>query len=70
MATLKFLTEPDQHPTDDVRDLIERLRTVFPLRPTDNVWDCWRASGRTASPCVCNKHAGWRPTVGGRTVRA
>jgi hypothetical protein len=45
MATLKFLTEPDQHPTDDVRELLERLRAVFRTDPTENVWECWASVG-------------------------
>jgi hypothetical protein len=45
MATLKFLTEADQHLSDEVRDLLERLRAVFRSDPSDNAWDCWVSVG-------------------------
>jgi len=45
MATLKYLTEPDQQTSDEVRDLVERLRTVFRAEGSDNVWNCWASVG-------------------------
>ena len=45
MATLKFLSEPEQHLSDEVRELLERLRAVFRSDPADHVWDCWASIG-------------------------
>jgi hypothetical protein len=45
MATLKFLTEADQQTSDEIRDLVERLRGVFRADTSDAVWSCWASMG-------------------------
>ncbi len=45
MATLKHIPEADRVMTDELRVLIEQLRTLFRDDPSDAVWNCWASEG-------------------------